>query len=70
LAKGDRIGIFGTISVGLVTRPSEKTAPVAFGSSLLNPTFAHTLVAVAGPLTLRIAPVSSSVTALCTAGSG
>jgi hypothetical protein len=70
LAKGDRIGIFGTVLVVLVTRPSETTAPVGFGTALLNPSFLHTLVAVAGPLTLRIARAPSSVAALCTAGSG
>lgn len=70
LAKGDRIGVFGTVLVVLVTRPSEQTAPVGFGDALLNPSRAHTLVAVAGPLTLRIAPARGSVAALCTAGSG
>jgi hypothetical protein len=71
LATGDRIGIVGTVSVGVVGRPSEQTAPVAFGSSLLNAAFAHTLVAVAGPLNLRIAPAPSSfAAALCTAESG
>ena len=68
LAVGERIGLVGTVLVVLLatdTRPS--SVGVAFGNALLNPTRVHTLVAVAGPLTVRIAPSGRQGATLCTA---
>jgi hypothetical protein len=56
LDAGDRIGIGGQVVVALLDRGRAISSPVVFGSALLNPGLAHTLVAVAGPLNVRIAP--------------
>ena len=45
--------VVGKVSVILLV---PRSAPVSFGVGLLNPALAHTLEAVAGPLTLRFAP--------------
>ncbi len=59
LANGESVGIDGTVDIALL---STATAPasddVAFGVALLNPSPAHTLVAVAGPVVIRMTPVS------------
>jgi hypothetical protein len=69
LAVGNRIGIAGTVRVRLVAHEAESSSSfVSFGGGYLNATFVHTLVAVAGPLTLRIAPAGRLGTMLCTAG--
>ena len=52
----DRIGIVGKTLVVLVGTGPARSAPVPFGVGLLNSSLAHTLVVVAGPLTLRIGP--------------
>jgi hypothetical protein len=68
LAVGDRIGLIGTVLVVLLatdTQPS--SVPVSFGDALLNPARVHALVAVAGPLTVRIAPSGRQRAMLCTA---
>ncbi len=52
----DRIGIVGKTLVVLVGNGPARSAPVPFGVGLLNSSLAHTLVVVAGPLTLRIGP--------------
>jgi hypothetical protein len=62
LRPGDSIGVRGTIAVQ--SRPEAGLgAPsqgLPFGTSLLSTIPAHTLRVVAGPLTLRIAPLSPS----------
>ena len=55
LAEGQRIGIGTRVVVSLVDRGARASSPVGFGLGLLNPSLAHTLVAVA-PVTVRIAP--------------
>lgn len=70
LARGDKVGVIGKVAVVLVTGPSLGSTPVLFGYGLLNPGLSHTLVAVAGPLTLRIAPAGGFPPALCTAALG
>jgi hypothetical protein len=73
LAVGDRFGLAGfggptgTVLVTLVTSENQpRSDAVSFGNALLNPTPVHTLVAVAGPLTLRIVPAGRNGAILCT----
>ncbi len=57
MARGDKIGIIGNVAVVLrAGTGGPSSAPVSFGSGLLNQSFVNTLVAVEGPLTLRIFP--------------
>jgi len=56
LRRGDRFGIVGKTVVVLVDGANARSAPVAFGVGLLNPSLAHTLEVVAGPVTIRIGP--------------
>jgi hypothetical protein len=55
LAEGQRIGIGGRVVVALVDRGLPVSRPVAFGVGMLNPSLAHTLVALA-PASIRVAP--------------
>ncbi len=56
LNQGDRFGIVGKTLMILVANRTGRSAPVPFGVGLLNPSLAHTLEVVAGPLTVRIGP--------------
>jgi hypothetical protein len=55
LVEGQRIGIGGRVIVVLVDRGRAASSPVSFGLGMLNPSLAHTLVAVA-PVSIRVAP--------------
>ena len=55
LVAGDRVGVVGKVVVVLLAGPAAHSGIVPFGVGMLNPSPGHTLVAVAGPLTLRIA---------------
>ena len=69
LRRGDQVGIVGKTLVILVDGASARSAPVPFGVGLLNPSLAHTLEVVAGPLTVRIGPAGPTGRlgpALCT----
>jgi len=60
--------VSGKVAVVLLARPGARdvaSGVVLFGNGLLNPGLAHTLVAVGGPLTLRIAPSGGFGSALC-----
>ena len=70
LAKGDRIGLVGRALVTLLDGPSAQSGVVPFGVGMLNASLGHTLVAVAGPLTIRVSAgraASRLGSALCTA---
>jgi len=56
LDKGERFGIVGKTLVILVDDTAARSAPVPFGVGLLNPSLAHTLDVVTGPLTVHIGP--------------
>jgi hypothetical protein len=56
LAGGDRLGIGGRVVVALLERGRAVSHPVPFGVGMLNPSLRHTLVAVAAPLAIRVAP--------------
>src|SRR5207248_3346961 len=71
LAAGDRVGIGGRTVVALLARGRAVSHPIVFGVGMLNPALLHTLIAVAGPLTVRIAPgapVGPLGTTLCGPG--
>jgi len=55
LEKGQRVGIGGRVVAVLVDRGRAVSSPLGFGLGMLNPSLAHTLVAVA-PVSVRIAP--------------
>jgi hypothetical protein len=55
LVEGQRVGIGGRVIVALVDRGRVVSSPVGFGLGMLNPSLAHTLVAVA-PVSIRVAP--------------
>jgi hypothetical protein len=67
LSKGHTIGIRGSVSVIQLAR-GHSSAPVPFGNVFPNVSRDHTLVAVAGPLLLRIAPSPPFGGALCVSG--
>jgi hypothetical protein len=54
LRKGDEVGVRGTVSVVEIFGPAH-SAPLAFGSQFPNVAPDHTLVAVVGPLVIKIA---------------
>jgi hypothetical protein len=54
LRKGDTVGIVGRVLAISLVPPG--SAPVSFGVGLLNPSLAHTLEVVAGPLAVRFVP--------------
>jgi hypothetical protein len=56
LDTGGRFGIVGKTLVILVETRTARSAPVPFGIGLLNPSLAHTLDVVAGPLTIHVGP--------------
>jgi hypothetical protein len=64
LAPGASFGIVGTILVQSIPRTGTVSAPLPFGAGLLATARTHTLRAVSGPLTLRIAPLPPAA-ALC-----
>lgn len=65
-AVGDRIGLVGTVRIVLLgNKGGSRSSPVPFGAALLNPTLVHTLVVVAAPLRLSIAPLGRRGAALC-----
>jgi hypothetical protein len=65
LTKDDTLGVRGAVAVQLLPNGSGVPSQVLpFGTSLLATSLTHTLRAVRGPLTLRIAP-RSPVSALC-----
>jgi hypothetical protein len=66
LSKGDTIGIRGSVSVIQIAR-GHSSAPVPFGAVFPNLSPDHTLVAVAGPLLLRLVPWPFGA-ALCVSG--
>ncbi len=55
LVEGERVGIGGRVVVVLVDRGRAASNPVGFGLGMLNPSLAHTLVAVA-PVAVRVSP--------------
>jgi hypothetical protein len=64
LQKGESIGVGGTIHVVLLaTADTPASTAVTFGSALLNRSTMHTLVDVAGPLSIQIAPAALDVPA-------
>jgi len=69
LARGERLGVGGKVAVVLLDSSAGghplASGVVLFGNGLLNQSLSHTLVAVRGPLTLRIAPNGRLPTALC-----
>jgi hypothetical protein len=70
LAKGERIGLVGRALVTMLDGPSDRSGVVPFGVGMLNASLGHTLVAVAGPLTIRISAGRAAGrlgSALCTA---
>jgi hypothetical protein len=59
LGNGESVGIGGTVYVALLsTEAAPASEDVAFGSALLNQSPTHTLVAVAGPIVIRMTPLS------------
>ena len=68
LAKGDRVGIVGKVLVVLSDGPTARSGVIPFGVGMLNQSLTHTLVVVAGPLTVRISrggPTGRVAPALC-----
>jgi hypothetical protein len=69
LARGERLGVNGKVAVVLLGQSNgahnAASGVVLFGNGLLNPLLAHTLVAVQGPLTVRIGPAGAFGAALC-----
>jgi hypothetical protein len=64
LAKGQMLAVHGAIAVQLLAdAPITASQAVLFGESRLAGSNDHTLVAVAGPLRLRIGPVSRGASA-------
>ena len=65
LAKDAALGIRGPVAVQLISSGGRVRSQVLpFGTSLLSTSLTHSLRAVSGPLTLRIAP-RSPISALC-----
>jgi len=60
LDQGDRFGVVGKTLVILVGDATGRSVPVPFGVGLLNPSLAHTVDVVAGPLTIHIGPAGPS----------
>jgi hypothetical protein len=58
LENGDALGVRGSVAVSQVFGRS-RTPAVGFGVRFPNLAPAHTLIAVAGPLVIRIAPASA-----------
>ena len=69
LRPAEKLGVNGRIAVVLVT-PGGNSGRLLFGNGSLNPSLTHTLVAVAGPLQLRVVPVGVFGAALCKAPPG
>lgn len=68
LRTGERFGLGGRAVVALLERGRAVSHPVVFGVGMLNPSLRHTVVVVAGPLTIRVgpgAPVGPLGTTLC-----
>jgi hypothetical protein len=69
MVRGQRLGVSGKISVVLLDGSAgghpQASGVVLFGNGLLNQSLAHTLIAVHGPLTLRVAPTGRFPAALC-----
>jgi hypothetical protein len=59
LAKGESIGIGGTVDIALLpTNTAPASNQVAFGTTPVDPSPTHTLMAVVGPLFVRMTPTS------------
>jgi hypothetical protein len=64
LARGESLRIRGAVAVQSIPRRGPRSQPLPFGTGLLAPEPAHSLRAVATPLTLHIAPRAPGA-ALC-----